>query len=169
MRPSLLLPLALAAIAVPAPAAQAAAPIQIRTLSNRADLVSDGQALVAITLPKRAKASRLSVTVGGRDVTSAFTHRRHGRLEGVVDGLALGRNRLTASAPGARAARLTITNHPDGGPVFSGPQAQPRFCQKGAVDAQCNQPPQFTYLYRSTDPRKPGLQPYDPKNPPSDV
>src|SRR3954471_10658921 len=169
MRPSLVLALALAAIAVFATAAQAAAPIRISTLSNRADLVSDGQALVGITLPRRARASRLKVTLGGRDVTRAFAHRRDGRLEGVVDGLDLGPNRLAATAPGARGARLTITNHPNGGPVFSGPQLQPRFCQKGAVDAQCNQPPEFTYLYRSTDPTKPGLQPYDPKSPPSDV
>src|SRR3954471_13504712 len=169
MRPSLVLALALAAIAVFATAAQAAAPIRISTLSNRADLVSDGQALVGITLPRRANAKRLKVTLGGRDVTQAFTHRRHGRLEGIVDGLALGRNQLTATAPGARGARLTITNHPNGGPVFSGRQLQPWKCQKAAVDAQCNQPPEFTYLYKSTDPSKPSLQPYDPKNPPSDV
>src|SRR4051794_6080518 len=147
MRPSLVLAAALVAGALFAPGAEAAAPIQIRTLSNRADLVSDGQALVGIALPRRARASRLKVTLGARDVTRAFTHRRHGRLEGVVDGLALGPNRLVATAPDARGARLTITNHPNGGPVFSGPQLQPRFCQKGAVDARCNQPPAYTYLY----------------------
>jgi hypothetical protein len=37
------------------------------------------------------------------------------------------------------------------------------------VDEQCNQPPSFSYLYRSTDPTKPGLQPYDPSNSPGDV
>jgi len=61
------------------------------------------------------------------------------------------------------------TDHPNGGPVFSGPQLQPWHCPDGATDAQCDQPPQFTYLYKSTDPSKVDLQPYDPANPPSDV
>jgi hypothetical protein len=143
--------------------------IHIRTLSNRADLISDGQALVRITVPRGARAQRLKVRLGRRDVTRAFRH-RHGRAaRGVVRGLRLGRNRLVATAPGARGARLTITDHPNGGPVFSGPQVQPWKCQAGAVDAQCNQPPKLTYLYRSTDPSKADLQPYDPEHPPSDV
>ena len=161
--------LVFAALVAPASSLAAAPRIQIRTLSNRADLISDGNALVGITLPRRADTQRLKVTLGGRDVSAAFTHRVDGMTEGLVQGLALGRDDLVATAPGARGARLTITDHPNGGPVFSGPQIQPWFCQKGAVDAQCDQPPVFTYLYKSTDPTKPDLQPYDPQNPPSDV
>src|SRR4051794_6847366 len=157
------------AFVVPAVSSAAPAPIQIRTLSNRADLVSDGNALVGITLPRRVSARGLKVTVDGRDVSPAFARRSDGRIEGLVDGLALGPNQVVATARGATGARLTITNHPNGGPVFSGPQLQPRFCQKGAVDAQCNQPPVFIYLYKSTDPTKSELQPYDPEQPPSDV
>jgi hypothetical protein len=153
----------------PAAAAAKPKPIQIKTLSNRADLISDGQALVQVRLPKGARASKLHVTLNGGDVSAAFGRRSGGRIEGVVDGLRVGRNGLVATAPRARGARLTITNHPNGGPVFSGPQIQPWRCQEGAVDAQCNQPPQFTYLYRSSDPSKAGLQPYDPQHPPGDV
>jgi hypothetical protein len=153
------------------PAAAAVKPraIRIQTLSNRADLISDGNALVRVVLPRGARVRRLRVTVGGRDVSDAFARRRNGHVEGLIEGLALGRNRVVARAPGARGAQLTITNHPNGGPVFSGPQVQPWRCQKGAVDAQCNQPPVYTFLYRSTDPAKPGLQPYDPASPPADV
>jgi hypothetical protein len=154
---------------LPASAAAKPKPIQIKTLSNRADLISDGQALVQIRLPKGARAKGLHVSVGKRDVSDAFARRANGRIEGVIDGLKLGANRVVATAPRARGASLTITNHPNGGPVFSGPQVQPWTCQQGAVDAQCNQPAQYTYLYRSTDPTKPGLQPYDPEHPPSDV
>jgi hypothetical protein len=154
---------------IPATAMAKPKPIQIRTLSNRADLVSDGQALVQIRLPRGARARGLQVTLGARDVTSAFRRRANGRIEGVVGRLALGANTLVATAPQARSAELVITNHPNGGPVFSGPQIQPWRCQDGAVDAQCNQPAQYTYLYRSTDPTKTGLQPYDPEHPPSDV
>ncbi len=150
--------------------AHAAAPIKIRTLSNRADLVSDGNALVGITLPRHAKAKKLKVKLNGRKVTSAFRHHRNGRtFEGVVKRLKLGKNRLVAKAPRARGARLRITNHPNGGPVFSGPQVQPWFCQDGAIDKKCDQPAQYTYLYRSTDPTKAELQPYDPSDPPADV
>src|SRR5206468_9206378 len=131
---------------------------------NRADLISDGQALVQIKLPKGARAKGLEVTVSGRNVTGAFKRRADGRIEGVVDGLKLGANKVVATAPRGTGAQLTITNHPNGGPVFSGPQVQPWRCQQGAVDAQCNQPEQYTYLYKSTDPTKPGLQPYDPQN-----
>ncbi len=76
---------------------------------------------------------------------------------------------LTARAPGFAASAITITNHPNGGPVLSGPQLQPWVCQATAVDVQCNQPPTYTYLYKSTDPTKQGLQPYDPEAPPADV
>src|SRR4051794_15482168 len=168
MRRPTIVALALA-VSAAVPAGADAGTISIRTLSDRADLISDGQALVAIGLPPGARATGLRVRLGRRDVTRAFAHRRGRRFEGVVSGLHLGRNALVATAPHARGARLTITNHPNGGPVFSGPQLQPWKCQKAAVDAQCNQPPELTFLYRSTDPSKVGLQPYDPKNPPSDV
>jgi hypothetical protein len=161
----------LTALALVAPAADASASaIKIQTLSNRADLISDGNALVAITLPRHAKARHLKVKLNGRNVTRAFRPHRVGRrFEGVVKRLKLGRNRLVAKAPHARGARLKITNHPNGGPVFSGPQVQPWFCQKTAVDKQCNEPATYTYLYRSTDPTKPELLPYDPSDPPGDV
>src|SRR4051794_31693591 len=109
---------ALAGLGVAATGAQAAsAPIRIRTLSNRADLVSAGNALVAIALPRRAQARRLKVMLNGRNVTRLSTHRSGSRLQGVVNRLRLGCNRLVATAPRARGARLTITNHPNGGPV----------------------------------------------------
>jgi hypothetical protein len=161
---------ALIALAVFATTATAKGTIQIQTLSNRADLVSDGQVLVEITLPRHAKAKKLKVRLNGRNVTRGFKrHRDHREFKGIVNKLKLGKNRLVAKAPRARGARLKITNHPNGGPVFSGPQIQPWKCQKTAIDKQCNQPPEYTYLYRSTDPTKATLQPYDPADPPADV
>jgi hypothetical protein len=83
-----------------------------------------------------------------------------------VTGLALGRNTLRALLPSGRGAAITITNHPNGGPVFSGPQVQPWKCQATAADAQCNEPVNYEFQYMST---AGGLQPYDPAQPPSDV
>ena len=168
MRRNIILALVLVATGV-LPAAAHAGTIAIRTLSNRADLISDGQALVGIHLPRGADAAGLHVSLGDRDVSGTFTHWYGRTAKGLVDGLALGPNEIVATAPGATGATLTITDHPNGGPIFSGPQLQPWHCEAGAVDAQCNKPAVYGYLYKSTDPTKPELQPYDPANPPSDV
>jgi hypothetical protein len=138
----------------------------ISVLSGRADLVSGGDALISIRGLRSSHA--LSVQAGGKDQTSAFTHGPHGTLVGLVSGLPLGKSSVVLRA-GRRAAKLRVTNHSIGGPVFSGPQLQPWKCQVTAVDAQCNQPPTFSYVYQSSNPAKPGFQPYDPANAPADV
>ena len=142
--------------------------IKVFTLSNRPDLISGGDARVVIALGRGLERSKVDVELNGRDVTQEFALRPGGRFEAFLTGLRVGRNVVTATAPGY-AGRLVITNHPNGGPIFSGPQHRPYVCQAGAVDRQCNQPATYTFLYKSTDPTKVGLQPYDVDNPPSDV
>lgn len=137
-------------------------------LSNRADLISGGDALVAIRLPRGVRPRDVRVRAGRRDVTRAFAVRRGGRYMGLVKGLRVGRTVIRARAPGHR-ARTTIVNHPRGGPVFSGPQTKHYRCQPGTRDRRCNQRPRYTLLYKSTNPTTPELQPYDRSNPPSDV
>ncbi|HSW13667.1 MAG TPA: DUF6351 family protein [Solimonas sp.] len=141
----------------------------IKVLSNRADLISGGDALVELLPPADAPDGAMRVSVGGRDVSAAFAKREDGRITGLVTGMALGRNVLTASFPGGARGSTVIVNHPNGGPVFSGPQLQPWTCQEAAVDAACNQPPEYSYLYKSINPLMPQLLPYDPENPPGDV
>jgi Tannase-like family of unknown function (DUF6351) len=152
------------ALAFPASAA-AAKPITISVLSTRADLVSGGDALVRVGGVTSAKGLR--VTVRGKNRSKLFAKRADGHVEGLVTGLRVGKNTVVASA-GKRAAKLVVTNHPRGGPVFSGPQLQPWKCKPTAKDAQCNQPATFSYLYKSTD-GSAGFKSYDPKSPPSDV
>ena len=159
---------AVAAVLLLSPAAASAAKrgtLGIDVLSNRADIVSAGDALVAVDLPSGVAASAVRVTDDGRDVTKAFAVRRNGRFEGLVTGLDLGRNVLVATA-GRRRGSVTIVNHPNGGPVFSGPQVKPWVCQSGAVDEQCNQPASYSWSYKSTDG---AFKAYDPQDPPSDV
>ena len=143
-------------------------PLVIDVLSNRADLVSGGDALVEVELPAGLDPASVHVLVGDRDVTDAFAVRADGRYVGLVTDLALGRNVLKAQAPGFK-GRSVVTNHPNGGPVFTGPQLGPYRCQASAVDAQCNEPATYSWFYKSTDPTQPDLQPYDRDNPPSDV
>ncbi|HKH29656.1 MAG TPA: DUF6351 family protein [Gaiellaceae bacterium] len=129
--------------------------LAIDVLSNRADLLSGGNALVEVKLSKHANPSRARVELNGTDVTSAFAVRSDGRFVGLVTGLTLGENTLTARESHGRKARITLTNHPIGGSVFSGPQLVPYFCRTElfgltpAVDAQCNAPTVVSYRYRT--------------------
>jgi hypothetical protein len=147
-------------------AAQAKAPLRIHVLSNRADLISAGDALVAIGYGRDVKPADIRVKLGAKDVTSAFALRENGRFEGLLTDLAPGANKLRALLPSGRGAAITIENHPNGGPVFSGPQVKPWTCQSTAKDAQCNEPVKYTFQYRAGDG---AWHDYDPKNPPSDV
>src|SRR4051794_14176183 len=156
----------LAVLAFPTSAAAAKPAITISVLSSpRADLVSGGDALVRIGGVKSTK--KLRVTVRGKNRSKAFSRAANGKVQGLVTHLKVGKSTIVAKA-GKRAAKLVVTNHPKGGPLFSGPQLQPWKCQATAKDAQCNEPATFTYVYKSTDGSS-GLKDYDPKNPPSDV
>jgi hypothetical protein len=133
---------------------------QIHVLSDRADLISGGDALVAIDSPA-------TVTLDGRDITDSFATRSNGSFEGLVTGLSIGDNVLTATLPDGSSDQVTLVDHSDGGPVFSGPQIQPWVCQNGSKDPQCAAPTTFAYQYKSSVTGQFGS--YDPANPPSDV
>ena len=152
---------------VPDPATAQSDVPTIKVLSNRADLVSAGDALVEVVPPSRTHPRRLKVAVGKRDVTSQFAVRPGGRYMALLTGLRAGKNVVTATTPSGARADMTIVNHPVGGPVTAGPQVQPWKCSEGAVDAQCNREPRYEYRYKST--AGGSLRPYDPQNPPSDV
>ncbi|HST82169.1 MAG TPA: DUF6351 family protein [Kineosporiaceae bacterium] len=164
------------ALVVPLSASAQASPahhaaLALRVLSGRADTVSGGDALVEVVGGSAGTVVRLN----GRDVSRQFAVRADGRFVGLVTGLRVGRNEMRARARHRIDARLALTNHPLGGPVFSGPQVQPWDCnlhpaQTGLglpVDAQCNTPTVISYRYLPTGGG--GFQPYDPANPPSDV
>jgi len=145
-------------------------PMLIRTLGNRADLVSDGDALVEVQAPPGLLASGLlKVGVNGRDVTDAFARSGADRIVGLVTGLENGENVIEATARGGAGARLAVTNAPRSGPVLSGAQVRPFYCATptpqpadgstpasngsglaGQPDADCNIPTEFTLYYRST-------------------
>ena len=147
--------------------------IEIVTLSNRADLVSGGDALVEVRVPGKTSLSKVKLKLNGTDITSAFTANAGAHtLRGLVTGLAVGRNELSADdgKGHAKEVRLTVTNHPIGGPVLSGPQITPFFCATNvfvpatatspapnfsglstpATDAQCNIATEFKLYYRTT-------------------
>jgi len=144
----------------------------IKTLSNRADLISGGSALVEITVPGFVAPPTLRVDRDGTDITTAFTTLPSGRIIGLVTGLKNGANNINVTySDGAYVgAQLVITNYPIGGPVLLGSQIAPFVCatpvptnasgtnpatnasglSTTATDAQCNIAKEAKLYYRTT-------------------
>ena len=150
---------------------------EIRTLSNRADFISGGDALVEVGVPQTAPLQHVRLYLNGRDVTASFRTDAAARvMRGVLTGLVNGRNEFLADSNGQGKGRprgsLTITNHPIGGPVLLGSQTQPWICatpagspavgntpatnssglSTSATDAQCNIATEFHLFYRTKIP-----------------
>ena len=157
----------------------------IVVLSNRADMISGGDALVELVVPFGIKRAlevggnvKIQVSLNGVPLAAnAFAVRPDGRLYGLVTGLKVGENVLTARLPG-KSMTLTIKNHPIGGPVFSGAnRLAPWICARKAVtsisvsapddpslvgvvntrasglssdpvDSDCNTPTDYLYYYQ---------------------
>src|SRR6188508_995922 len=83
--------------------------LEIVTLSNRADLISGGDALVEVRVPKQVSLSAVKVKLNGHDIVAEADGKGKGKDDG-------------------KEVSLTITNHPIGGPVLLGSQTQPWIC-----------------------------------------
>jgi hypothetical protein len=135
--------------AAPKAAAPAASAISIKVLSSRADMVSGGDALIEVKAPKGVKLS-----LNGTDVTSAL--KPNGKtMQGLINGLTVGANTLTATAGSAKAT-LKLTNYPITGPILSGPHMTPYQCETEEsglgrpLDADCSATTKVEYFYKST-------------------
>lgn len=168
-----------------------AAPV-IKVLSNRADLVSGGEALVEIIYDTPDKPANARVKVerpdGSEvDVTGAFAV-SEGRHIGLVEGLGIGENKLRVTGLGGGDNSVTITNHSNEGPIFSAAQHRLLSCaERNAlglvpIDApdQCNDLVNYRLLFKPARPVSQsdfdrgepsftsGLLPYDPATVPDD-
>ncbi|WP_408619761.1 DUF6351 family protein [Jiangella endophytica] len=138
--------------------------LEITTVSGRPDTVTGGDSLVRVVVARHVPLHRVTVHLNGDDVTEAFVADPGRRtLTGLVDGLRLGANTLTANAPGRERSRLDVVNHPQEGPVFSGPHQQPYTCETAQfvmpviggtlgppLDENCAVEPRVDYVYRTT-------------------
>src|SRR5882757_6053599 len=149
--------------------------LAIQVLSNRADLISGGDAYVQIDGPQDQAPGNVHVELDGQDISDTFAKRDNGRVQGVVTGMSEGPHILTARAEGLTGAQIALNNHPIGGPVFSGAQLQPWFCTtrlhglENAKDEQCNAPTRYEWYYLPSDPTVTKLQKFDPASPPTDA
>ena len=82
--------------------------LKIEVLSNRAELLSGGDALIEIS--GSTDLATVRVSAGERDVTSAFLPTADGRkLRGLVTGLPEGTTVLTATQLRGKGATMTLT------------------------------------------------------------
>jgi hypothetical protein len=136
---------------------------EIRVLSNRADLISGGGALVEIIWGGAAHSKVARIELNGVDVKPAFAIRPNGRFMGLLTGLKDGDNLLTVRVGGA-GRQITITDHPIGGPVFSGgEQLAPWICARTAVTPVTVTAPRDSTLSGTANTRASGLStdPFD--------
>jgi hypothetical protein len=144
--------------------------LSIEVVSTRAELVSGGDALVRVNLPRHGDPAGVRIDVAGRDVTAAFHAQPDRSLLGLVEGMADGSNVITARQRFGDRAKLVVTNHPIGGPLFAGPQVQPWVCGTvaaglgPATDTQCNAPTRISFAYKNINTGQ--FAPYDPAAPP---
>lgn len=129
--------------------------LKIEVLSNRADLLSGGDALIEIS--GSTDLATVRVSADERDVTSAFLPTADGRkLRGLVTGLPEGATVLSATQLKGKGATITLTNHALTGPIFSGEQTQPWNCATEAQGLGPSQPPHcmaptvVEFFYRTT-------------------
>ena len=107
---------------------------ELRVLSSPATMVTGGDALVQLEIPRNVPLHQAKLFRNGVDITSTLELNESTRtLTGMVTGLRLGSNTLFADSNGRGngrpTAELTLLNHPVTGPIFSGPQQQPFVCK----------------------------------------
>jgi hypothetical protein len=143
------------AVAQAAPAARPGQLALVSVSNPRPELVSGGEVLIQVRVPRGTQPSSVRVTADGANVTSSFQAQSDGSLLGLVTGLRIGRNVLIASTRN-QAAALTVTDHAITGPVFSGKQQLPFFCETtafglaAATMPDCSAPTVVSYDYLNT-------------------
>jgi hypothetical protein len=139
--------------------------LTVHVLSNRADLISGPEALVAVSLPTGVSPGSVRVTLNRANVSSEFAMRPNGSFEGLLRPLKLGANVVQARALHAKKAKLSIVDHAIGGPVTAGPQIQPWRCKNAhPTDARCDEAPTYSYEYKNAATGQ--LEAYEPTKPP---
>jgi hypothetical protein len=156
--------------------AQSGDPLEVRILSSRPDMVSGGDALVAVKAPAGTELNQLTLQLNGKDVSNLLQRDAEtGSFRALVGGMVEGKNTLRVTAkggagtavevpaksPGRRLppleARLTITNYPITGPILSGPHMSPYECRTvesglgEPLDSDCSAPPKTEYFYRASN------------------
>lgn len=105
--------------------------VALHVLSSAPEHVSGGNARIGIQAPPGVL-DKLVISLNGTPVAPPM-QRTGDRMEGVLSGLANGRNVVEVRPQNGGARRLSdtvvLTNHPVTGPMFTGPHQQPFICR----------------------------------------
>ncbi len=105
--------------------------VSLSVLSSAPEYVSGGDARIAVKAPP-GLLDELAFSLNGVPVSPSLARTDKG-LEGVISGLAAGKNVLEVRARKGAAERpsasIVLTNHPVTGPLFTGPHQQPFICR----------------------------------------
>lgn len=106
------------------------ATLSLQTLSTVPWLVTGGDVLVEVTLPENSNPAQLEISLNGSPLPGEFTATSPRHLQALLSGLPVGDSTLQASLSGTpQTASLALTNYPVTGPIISGPQETPFYCQ----------------------------------------
>ena len=134
---------------------------EIRVVSSRPNLVSGGDAVIEVQLPRYARKRDVVVRLNGADVTDQLSADSSGaKLTGLVSGMREGKNRVTVGdrrqSGWQHAGSLEVVNYPISGEMF-GPHQRPWICETeasglGAPPAAgpCMGATKYEWFYRST-------------------
>ncbi|HJO11730.1 MAG: DUF6351 family protein [Gammaproteobacteria bacterium] len=147
--------------------------ISISTISTKPWLVTGGDVLVEVELADQPIGSQLRISLNEIDITGQFKSVAERRAQALLVGLDEGDSTITAQLGGGdQSETLDITNYPITGPIISGPQENPFYCQSsefqladgafldGPRDANCSVETRISYVYWSTEAEE--FKPYSP-------
>lgn len=138
--------LAAGALSFGSSAAAATSKLRIVAASTKPEDVTGGDVLVKLTNAKGTP----RFTVAGKTVTA----KPMGTSSWVVSGLPKASSVIKVTA-GGQSATLKVVNHPESGPVFSGPHLPllctvPTVAKEAREEATCDAPTTVEYQYRTT-------------------
>ncbi len=149
------------------------AELRLHVASDRADMVSGGDVLVAFDLPNGTDVADVSIRLNGDEVANAiYRSLADGRQGALVAGLGNGENEIEVTL-GSTSEHITVVNYPITGPIFSGPHQPLPVCTTEAnglgpsLDSNCSAAPVVSWRYRDLEGE---FQPLgDPSQVPGDV
>jgi hypothetical protein len=126
--------------------------LRVTTVANPyPQLISGSSTLIRVS-GAQADPAGLRVSVNGKDATAGFRRQPDGSWLGLIGGLRPGTATVEAR-DGRASTRLQLVDHPITGPVFSGPQQHPYFCETTAfglapaTQPDSSAPTKVSYLY----------------------
>ena len=131
------------------------ASLELAVASQRADMVSGGDVLLAFRLPAGATPADVTIRRNGQAVAAVYRALRDGRQGALVGGLTDGTNDIEVEVAGS-VASVAVVNYPVTGPIFSGPHLPLPVCTTepyglgAAVDSDCSAPTLVRWKYRDS-------------------